>query len=134
MGTLEDKVKEMAHPSSSVKYSHKVVRVVNRVDVALANSCMAPKLEQNKKERQASWNSGRDEVVKSKSEVFMTSFMEKLEEGTLKKEIEPSIEPSFIPTNEFISAEVESYSSLLEQGIINDAVKQVQGPVLKKKI
>lgn len=70
----------------------------------------------------------------STSEEVMNSFMEKLNNGEIKKDICVQTGKVFTRSNEEIISELESYQSLLESGIIEQDSKEEQEPVLKKKL
>lgn len=70
----------------------------------------------------------------SDSEKFIDSFMEKLNNGEIKKDICVQTGKVFMGSNEEIKSELESYQSLLEAGIIRQQLKDEQGPILKKKL
>ena len=71
--------------------------------------------------------------VTSSSEEFMDKFIEKLKNGTLKKEQEPLNGPPFIPTEEVISLELERYSKLLKSDLVDGIVEPKRGYVLQKR-
>ena len=68
----------------------------------------------------------------AKNFVAMNAFMEKLENGTLKRDIEPTILEEFIPTEEVITSELDGYTKLLKSGIIEKATNAEKGPRLIK--
>jgi virulence-associated protein VapD len=62
---------------------------------------------------------------------FMKQFIEKLKSGELKIETCPQIETGEELTAEFIIQQLEDYQKLLDSGIIEEVVKEEQGPVKK---
>lgn len=65
----------------------------------------------------------------SNSDFFMKRFFEKLNGGVFKKDICSHAGREFNGTEEEVQSELESYQQLLNNGIIDEAVKEEQGPV-----
>lgn len=63
---------------------------------------------------------------------FMKNFLEKLKSGELKIETCPQIEVKSELTEEYIIEQLESYQRLLDSRLIDEGIKEQEGPVLKK--
>lgn len=68
----------------------------------------------------------------AKSFIAMNAFMEKLENGILTREKEHSISEEFIPNDDTITSQLNSYTKLLKSGIIEKATLEDSGPKLIK--
>lgn len=64
--SMANKMKEKAVPATSAKRSSKVIKTVNRADVVELNRTMQPIIEQNKKEREDSWELLHNQYVGTK--------------------------------------------------------------------
>ena len=62
--SIDERVKKLAKPASSVKHSRKIVAVISRSDIAKLNSEIEPKIRQNARERRLSFEEGKDVIVK----------------------------------------------------------------------
>lgn len=62
--SIDERVKKLAKPASSVKHSGKIVAVISRSDIAKLNSEIEPKIRQNARERRLSFEEGKDVIVK----------------------------------------------------------------------
>lgn len=67
----------------------------------------------------------------SNSESFMRNFIEKLKNGDLKMEKCSYDEEGEEMTQKFIIHQLENYQKLIDSGIIEESVKEEQGPVKK---
>lgn len=83
------------------------------------------KIEAGKRRELKAWKDAKNFIA-------MNAFMEKLENGTLTREIEPTISEEFIPTDEIIISQLDSYTKLLKSGIIEKATLEEKGPKLMK--
>lgn len=63
---------------------------------------------------------------------FMSQFIEKLKSGEIKMESCPRVETGDKLTEGFIIQQLENYQKLLDSGIIEDAIREEKGPILKK--
>lgn len=68
----------------------------------------------------------------STSEEFMNSFMGKLNNGEMKKDICVQTGKIFTGADEEIRSELENYQTLLESGMIGQESKEEQVPIFKK--
>ena len=63
----------------------------------------------------------------------MSAFMERLENGILTRDVEPTILEEFIPTEEKVTSQLDSYTKLLKSGIIEKTTNEENSPRLIKK-
>lgn len=61
---LDERVRNICKPASSVKHSGKIVKVIPRSEITKLNSSITTKIAQNKKERRSSFEEARNIVVK----------------------------------------------------------------------
>lgn len=64
MGILDKKVKEFAKPTISVKHSREIAFTVTRAELTELNNVISSKVNQNRRERDASWCEARNKIVK----------------------------------------------------------------------
>ena len=62
--SIDERVKLLAKPASSVKHSKKTVKTISRSDIVKLNLEIDNKITQNAGERNASFEEARDVVVK----------------------------------------------------------------------
>lgn len=64
MGILDEKVKEFAKPASSVNHSREIAFTVTRAELTELNNVISSKVNQNRRECDASRHEARDKIVK----------------------------------------------------------------------
>ena len=62
--SIDERVKLLAKPVSSVKHSGKIVRIISRSDIVKLNLEIDKKIRQNASERKASFEEAKDMIVK----------------------------------------------------------------------
>ena len=64
MSELFKRVQNFARPASTVKHSCRIIHVVTRDKIEELNRSITPKLEQNARQRKASWKDAKNKIVK----------------------------------------------------------------------
>lgn len=62
--SIDERVKLLAKPASSVKHSGKIVRTISRSDIVKLNLEIDKKIRQNARERSLSFEEAKDVIVK----------------------------------------------------------------------
>ena len=69
----------------------------------------------------------------AKNFIAMSAFIEKIENETLTRDVEPTILEELIPPEEKVTSQLDSYTKLLKSGIIEKTTNEENGPRLIKK-
>jgi len=61
-----EKINNLSKSITSLKNERIILRKISRCEIIELNETIQPKIDQNKKERIASWNEGKDKTIGSK--------------------------------------------------------------------